>query len=225
MSVSPVCGGDEMTFKNVIAVDYLPFDACLIPKKKVLKLWGDYWNLKFPCIKDKSIGLSIGVDNIRSITSLEYRYGPEGGPDAVRTPLGWSLCGPWRGNCDVVSNTPISMHVHSCVEHIETDRDLVSPIDFVKETELKMNHSSEDRIAYAKMKKSIKTVNGHFELPLLWRQENFHLPDNRNIVEKRLNSLKGRLVKDKALHERYTAEMQKYIDEEYAEIVSEKMMT
>ena len=192
------------------------------PKRKVLELWGDYWNLKFPCIKDKWIGLLIGVDNIRSIMSLEYRYGPEGGPDAVRTPLGWSLCGPWRGNCDVVSNTPISMHVHSCDEHIETDKDLMSPIDFVKETELKINHSSEDRIAYARMKKSIKTVNGHFELPLLWRHENSHLPDNRNIAEKRLNSLKGRLVKDKALHERYTAEMQKYIDEEYAEIVSEK---
>ena len=42
MSVSPMCGGDEMTFKNVIAVDYLPFDECLIPKRKVLELWGDY---------------------------------------------------------------------------------------------------------------------------------------------------------------------------------------
>ena len=70
--------------------------------------------------------------------------------------------------------------------------------------------------------KSIKTVNGHFELPLLCRHENFHLPDNRNIAEKRLNSLKDRLVKDKALRERYTAEMQKYIDEEYAESVSDK---
>ena len=98
----------------------------------------------------------------------------------------------------------------------------MSLIDFVKETELKMNHSSEDRIAYATMKKSITTVNGHFEPPLFWRHENFHLPENRNIAEKRLNSLKDRLVKDKALHERYTAEMQKYIDEEYTEIVSDK---
>ena len=76
--------------------------------------------------------------------SLEYRYGPEGGPDSVRTPLGWLLGGPWRGNCEVVPNTPISMHVYSCDERIDTDRDLVSPIEFVKETELKMNHSNED---------------------------------------------------------------------------------
>ena len=133
-----------MTFKNVIAVDNLPFGACLIPKRKALELWGNYWNLKFPCIKDKLIGLLIEVDNIRSIMSLEYRYGPEGGPDSVRTPLGWLLGGPWRGNCDVVPNTPISMHVYSCDERIDTDRDLVSPIEFVKETKLKINHSSED---------------------------------------------------------------------------------
>ena len=69
------------------------------------------------------------------------------------------------------------------------------------------------------MKDSIKIVNGHFQLPLLWRHKNVFLPDNRAMAEKRLESLKRRLSKDESLHKKYAGVMQDYIEKGYAEKV------
>ena len=42
------------------------------------------------------------------------------------------------------------------------DPDLQSPVKHVTATDLQMSHSSEDRIAYSKMKASIESKDGHF---------------------------------------------------------------
>ena len=65
--------------------------------------------------------------------SLKYCYGSKGRLDSGKTSLGWSLCVPWNDNCGVAHKTLISMHDHSCKKYIETDRDLVSSADFVKQ--------------------------------------------------------------------------------------------
>ena len=215
MSVSPVNVIGDLNFENVTAVDNLPFTPHLVPNEDELEFWGDYWNLRFPSTRNKSIGLLVGVDNVRAIMPLEYRYGPEGGPDAIRTPLGWTICGPLKHESDKAT----SMYVHLHETETAPGIGILSPIDSVRETELKTNQSSEDRIAYSRMKREIEHVDGHFQLPLLWREREPHLPDNRYIAEKRLLSLKRRLAKDEKLHKRYTEEIEKYVEEGYAEAV------
>ena len=49
------------------------------------------------------------------------------------------------------------------------------------------------------------------------------LPNNRVQAERRLNSLKRRLIKDKGLHQKYVETMQKYIDCGHAEVVNEEV--
>ena len=46
--------------------------------------------------------------------------------------------------------------------------------------------SRENRRDYQVMKESIQLVDGHFQLPLLWRQENVKLPDNPSMADQRL---------------------------------------
>ena len=72
------------------------------------------------------------------------------------------------------------------------------------------------------MKESIQLVDGHFQLPLLGRQENVELPDNRSMADHRLQALKRRLVKDKELHGRDSEVMQTYLDKCYAEALTER---
>ena len=81
------------------------------------------------------------------------------------------------------------------------------------------DNSREDRLALKIMMDSIKIVNGHFQLPLLWRHKNIFLPDNRAMAEKRLESLKRRLSKNESLHKKYAGVMQDYIEKDYAEKV------
>ena len=58
---------------------------------------------------------------------------------------------------------------------------------------------------------------------MLWRLKDVKLPINRVQAEKRLNSLKRRLIKDNGLHQKYVETMQKYINRGHAEAVNKEV--
>ena len=72
----------------------------------------------------------------------------------------------------------------------------LSPHKLVLSSGLDVPSSREDLKAYELTKDSVQLIGGHFQLPLLWRSENVKLPNNHVQAERRLNSLKRRLVKD-----------------------------
>ena len=95
---------------------------------------------------------------------------------------------------------PLEEQVNSCGLHGESSR--------------------EDRLFFKQMKETVKFVDGHLELPLLVRNRNVRLPNNRAMVENWLKSLKRHLAKDKELHQRYVATMQSYFEKSFAEPLS-----
>ena len=73
---------------------------------------------------------------------------------------------------------------------------------------------------YELMLESIKFDDGHYVLPLPWRNEEV-LPNNKTMALKRLKHLKKKLNKDPQLKARYTTEMQLMVDKGFAERVPE----
>ena len=72
--------------------------------------------------------------------------------------------------------------------------------DFQKGTGvLDVSNSSKDREAFYKLTSIKATDDGHYQLPLLWKQEKISLLNNLNMVKQRLSSLKARLSKDPTL--------------------------
>ena len=67
---------------------------------------------------------------------------------------------------------------------------------------------------------SIKFDDGHYVLPLSWRNEEV-LPNNKTMALKRLKHLKKKLNKNPQLKTRYTTEMQLMVDKGFAERVPE----
>ena len=59
--------------------------------------------------------------------------------------------------------------------------------------EFELKYSLEDVVSYELMNKAIKFVNGHFQLPLLWRNNGVTLPDNLLMAKRRLEAVKRRL--------------------------------
>ena len=59
---------------------------------------------------------------------------------------------------------------------------------------------------------------GFYEMPLPFMTENPILPNNRNIVEKRLDQLKRRLGKSKVLYDNYKSFIEMMFEKHYAEI-------
>ena len=93
----------------------------------------------------------------------------------------------------------------------------MNPAVHSRECLLETNNSQEDRISLAKMKKEVTVVKGHVQLPLLWRDGETDLPDNRRYVENRLACLKRRLSKDEKLHKKYVEVMESYFADGCAE--------
>ena len=128
--------------------------------------------------------------------AIESRYGLEGTPDAIKMVLGWVLFGS-ASSPSFSEEDPLG---YSCMNVAQSCMDVsLSPHEHDFACELEGLSSQEDR-AYRVMKESIQLVNGQFQLPLLWRERNTVLPDNRSMAEHMLQALKRRLVKDKELH-------------------------
>ena len=60
-------------------------------------------------LRDKTVGLLMGLDNFSLFRPLENRCGAEGEPDAVLTVLGWTLFGT------ISSLDATGSCIHACV--------------------------------------------------------------------------------------------------------------
>ena len=211
LSVTSLTHGNEVELHEVLTVDAIPLRAA-VPIALEINQMQHLEGVELHELQDKSVGLLIGLDNPALFRPLESRHGKNGEPDAVLTTLGWTLFGTAFSSSQ---ENDYCFHVSTL-----TDRALTtSPYDNVISCGLECDNSKEDRIALEQMERSVKLVNGHFQLPLLWRDKQTVLPDNRAVAQSRLESLKRRLIRDDQLHQLYAKTMQNYIDHGYAEPV------
>jgi len=76
--------------------------------------------------------------------------------------------------------------------------------------------SVEDKEALAIMEQSVKLEDGHYQIALPWKQYPSFLPYNRFMAERRLQTLKNRLLLDSELLENCKATMEQYLSKGHA---------
>jgi len=69
------------------------------------------------------------------------------------------------------------------------------------------------------VKDSANIVDGHYSLRLPFRKEDISLPNNRQVAEQRLSSLKRKILRNASFHEEYTNFLNDVINKGYAEEV------
>ena len=190
----------------------------------------------------------IGNDFATAHRCLDNRFSPkpDKSPDAVLTPFGWTLRGSSIiEENDSLKRTSSNFFVPGLEwpTDVQELQDLIvsdegeffptspSPslgdiedfLKFLQEhkeiSELGSKYSMEDPMAFEIMSRQLQYVNGHYELPLLWKNNAAILPDSYSIAVRRLQSLKRRLIKDPDLHRCYTEQMESNIQMGYAEKV------
>ena len=87
--------------------------------------------------------------------------------------------------------------------------------------EFGMKYSREDVVAYDLLARSVCQVDGHFQLPLLWRNAATEMPESLAMARKRLVGVKKRLERNPELKEKYCQEMGIVLSNNYAELVPE----
>ena len=66
------------------------------------------------------------------------------------------------------------------------------------------------------MEETVSLENGHYEVGMLWKDEDVKLPNNRHMALKRLEYLKSRLQKDETLHQKYQTKIEEHVSKGYA---------
>ena len=191
--------------------------------------------------------LLIGNDCPAALIPLETIQGRDDEPYAVRTRLGWALSGPVREleggeaddarNCFARASTSVSCDradnavgtgmAHQAVE----DEQLGAKVERFWEMEesglfdSSRGHSVCDRAVLSRWQKDVRMVEGHYQLPIPFREPQPRLPGSREMAVKRLQSLGKKLNRDQDLHAQYVRGMQDLMKKGYAEEVPEDELT
>ena len=160
-----------------------------------------------------SVDLLIGQDNADALVPLEVRRGSPGQPFAMLTMLGWCLNG--QVATDKVSRKVISNFVTT--RSVEDDVNRLWRIE---------NEGLDDHLSWSREDQSVidfwdsetKMVNGHFEIPIPWRDRTEPLPNNYVVAKSRLDSLQRKLDKGNG-YDQYNSEIDKLLTKGYAEVV------
>ena len=247
-SVKSLDGVNSFTLSRVAVIERIPVNPESRNVLCNLESFDHLQGVTLPRLDHATVSLLIGNDHYLAQFPVETRISPDShsSPHAIRTPLGWLLKGPNLDTNVVSPCTNLLLNggrAPECVEAMEgllvtEEGELISPSEGLDAADidslmswLKTNrevrefgskYSAEDVVAYDCMSKSIVHKDGHYQLPLLWKNASVKLPDSLDMAKRRLESVKRRLERDDMLKIKYTQEMQRVLDKGYAEVVPEE---
>ena len=214
LNVKNLNNDECITLDRVLSVEHLPISARSIASPEDAQRWTHLQDLQLPYLNEKKVTILIGNDVPEAHWCMEQRLGQRKQPYAVRTLLGWTLVGP-MGSCED-TNTHVNM-INTEQEAIAEQLERMYNSDF-NESSLTgaQAMSQNDRRALSAMQRTVRLVNGHYQLGLPWRYGTPVLPNNRYLAERRSRLLKKRLEKDPVLHSKYKDTLEDYIANNHA---------
>ena len=138
---------------------------------------------------DKQVTILIGNDVPEAHWVFEEHRGRRKQPYAARTPLGWTLIGPIDGATSPAANVNV---LSGGQETLSAQMELMYNAEFSESSaSSKVMMSIEDKRALTIMERTVQMVDGHYQLSLPWKYDKPCLRNNRLMIEKRLELLKG----------------------------------
>ncbi|XP_074641172.1 uncharacterized protein LOC141898924 [Tubulanus polymorphus] len=170
-----------------------------------------------PC----QVKILIGANVPQVHVQLEVREGSSQQPAAIKTRLGWCLFGNMSyvnssvANVNTIVSDP-QLIGHSLTKQLDrfwsTESFAVAYPDRVG--------SVEDQRASKILSNTTRLVDGHYEVGMLWRDNESVLPDNYSLARKRYDLLVNRLASDQVMKEGYCNTLNGYITDGYARLLS-----
>jgi hypothetical protein len=169
------------------------------------------------------VKLLIGANVPKAHLQIETREGPPNEPIAIHTCLGWCVMG--------VQDTAMSKSPRAHVNFLSSASvgldGLVSQVERFWQTEsfgvkvdADKSFSIQDQKALEVLEANTRFSNGHYEVPMLWKNENVKMPFNRDMANKRFQTLSKRFEKDNDFQSKYCKVMNGYIEKGFARILT-----
>ncbi|XP_044759170.1 uncharacterized protein LOC123316923 [Coccinella septempunctata] len=210
----------RFTMKNVRSVENLSLPVQVI-KETDWKKYPHLQGIPFNEIQGRPMIL-LGQDNIRLTVARRVIQGPENSPLATKTNLGWILHGDVDNHH---GNKGIFHSFHIC--HCETvaDDELHKMVKHSFSTEafgvrVAIKSNKKGSRALEIMQKTAKRIGDRFEIGLLWRENDIHLPESKNVAVRRLMCVEKQMHKDENFKRRYCEKIESYLRKGYARKLS-----
>ena len=197
------------------------FSNCMAMENEI-KQWKHLQVIEYNTSKEDKVELVIGLDHPQLVMPREVRCGRDGEPYAVLTRLGWTINGPVALG---TQNNTMSCFMQAAVNQDEV---LVKQVEKLWAMEdylsLFSEHtllSKEDQEVIELWDKEARVVDGHYVLPIPFKNDPPTLKNNFELAMNRLRSLKRKLLKDQTLLKMYNQEIDNFIKDGYAEKIKE----
>lgn len=203
--------GENINLLDVYVIDKIPVKSAYLDRN-IYKHFADIDLVT--CGDIHEVDLLIGQDHAEALVPLEVRKGNKGEPFAIKTILGWCVNG----------QSPVRKISHSIVSHFVSCSS--APVENDIYALWKLENEGLDEVGWSREDKSVielwdretVKVNGHFEIPIPWKNCQEPLPNNYSLANWRLQSTVKKLEKQ-GLFQRYDFEISKLVSEGYAEVV------
>ena len=219
----------------------IPLDRGHIPSSESASGWSHLRHLReeLPPRLDCPVGILIGYNCPQALAPLRCISGESSAPYAVETCLGWSIVGGSNSQPEffdsfgqsyrlTTQTTSISgdsdsaaeatVHRTKVVETTTADLIKVLEADFKDENPDELALSQEDTKFLRLMKENIRqNEEGHYEMPLPFKNGEPQLPNNRHVALRRALSLKAQLLRRPQYLQHYTTFMNEILSRGDAE--------
>ena len=231
--VSDMNGNNSLQLPKAFTRYEIPVSHKQIPKRDELQSCPS-----LQCVLDKlpqyfpkmEIGLLIGSNCPRALEPLEVIPANGEGPFAVRYRHGWVLNGPveatYRTRNEIASCNRIMFRDIEKVKECNHHKEIVQMLemDFNKDGENipdQRGWSQEDHKFIGIVEQQHNFQDGHYIIPLPFRDKSPSIPNNRDQAESRLRWQKKKIQRDEDYKRDYTEFMNKVISKGYAYKVPE----
>ena len=251
LTVRGVNETSEITLPGTYAREVIPARHRQIPRPESARKWSHLEKIAeffMPFRNDVVVGLLIGTNCARAIKPWEIIPGNDDDPYAKRTALGWGIIGivEAKVNKESDENYVVVNRVITHEANVGPDRRIchlalraqvkeimINPsmfnqmfeLDFSERRKEEQPLSYEDKMFIKKVKKGIhQREDGHYEIPLPFKDDEVKLPNNKGQALSRLSKLKQRFLRDKKYQTDYLTFMNGIIASNYAELVPQEEM-
>ena len=232
--VSSYTGENPVQLPRCFSRDYIPVDHSQIPRPEILSKFHHLHEATSnmpPYLPDISIGLLIGNNCVKALQPHKVIPSSGKGPFAVMYLHGWTINGPLHlqhsesGILEVTDCNRINVHEVK-VKEVMTTGDILrlfdSDFEDLRRPDLpgKLGPSQEDALFLKTAESEIQKLDGHYVLPLPFRNPDIVLPSNRNQAVKRANWQRKKMMANDTYCKDYINFMDNLLQNGYAKKLS-----
>ena len=220
MGIQGVDEPSSFWVKDAFVVDEVVDVSSSILTQELERAFPHLKGLVFPKIKKRKVELLLGSDLHYAILHSEILIGEPGEPCGIKTALGWTVYGKNGGNQIVTGKWGKSRLMVNFLDRKGEQEDSCEKLleifarDYEDDESLSglVSHLLEDKRALFILHNTVKMVEDHYSVGLLWKEDDPQLPDSRGLAERRLSSLKRRFLNDPELFRKYSGKINEYLD-------------